>query len=143
MCEVGLSVDIVNNISDNSLFGQPPNNIDPVLLAQLCEQSNGRLICLDINDVESRFLCEQYILSFLEGEYGYDCVFRIRSSGGVLINSIMSQGLDTEHVGIHGLQFSSNSSDVNHIAFIHSSTTIPFDFQYNSPRGCLVEMVSS
>ena len=132
---MGLSVDIINNISDNSLFGQPPNNIDPVLLSRLCEDSNGRLICLDVNDKDSCSLSEQLLLSFLDGEHGYDCVFRIRSSGGVLISSIARQGLDTKPVGIRGLQFSSNSSDVIHIAHVHSSTTIPFDFQYNSPRG--------
>ena len=132
---MGLSVDIINNISDNSLFGQTPNTIDPVLLSHLCEESNGRLICLDVNNEESCSLSEQLLLSFLNGEHGYDCVFRIRSSGGVLINSIARQGQDTKSVGIRGLQFSSNSSEVIHIAHVHPSTTIPFDFQYNSPRG--------
>ena len=66
------------------------------------------------------------------------CVFRIRSSGGVVIANIgdsLTNADGNPDVGIRGLQFSSNSSQVNRISFIHSNTVIPFDFQYNSPKG--------
>ncbi|KNB43743.1 hypothetical protein JH06_3372 [Blastocystis sp. subtype 4] len=139
--QIGLSCDILNNITDNSQFGVTQNRIDPVLLQQLCASTNGNFICVDILNSESVKKATQHVLSFLQGEYGFDCVFRIRSSGGVVITNIgdsLSNADNNHDIGIRGLQFSSNSSQVNRISFIHSNTVIPFDFQYNSPKGSTI-----
>ena len=53
------------------------------------------------------------------------------------INDLYSN-VDKKEVGLQGLQFTSNSSQINHLSFIHPGTVIPFDFQYNRPEGKLV-----
>ena len=70
--QIGLSCDILNNITDNSQFGVTQNRIDPVLLQQLCASTNGNFICVDILNSESVKKAMQHGLSFLQGEYGFD-----------------------------------------------------------------------
>ena len=70
--QIGLSCDILNNITDNSQFGVTQNRIDPVLLQQLCASTNGNFICVDILNSESVKKATQHVLSFLQGEYGFD-----------------------------------------------------------------------
>ena len=146
--EIGLSIDILNNITDSS------NKINPVLLQQLALQSNGCYFNIDLHDPASLQSLQQYALSFQKGEYGFDvllsfillyfqCVFRIRSSGGISIHSIQTTSLlHKKEVGLQGIQFSSNSSPINHFSFINSNSVIPFDFQYLSPSGLLLLLYS-
>lgn len=50
------------------------------------------------------------------------------------INDVLSN-VDKKEIGLQGFQFTNNSSQINHISFIHPGTAIPFDFQYNRPEG--------
>lgn len=138
--KVGLSLDVINNITNSS------NRMNPALLQQLALHSNGSFHNLDLRDPSSIESISQYSRSFQYGEYGFDvwccwyhkikCIFRIRSSGGVSIHPIQSNlSINHKDVGIKGIQFTSNSSNINHLSFITSNTVIPFDFQYSSPSG--------
>ena len=70
--ETGLSMTVINNITDTTMYNCPANRIEPALLQRLCNPSNGSFICLDLNDEASKTQCLQSCLSWLNGEVGYD-----------------------------------------------------------------------
>lgn len=69
---MGLSLDVIDNITDNAQFHMKQNRINPVLLQQICNRTNGNFMAVDIYNEESVEKVRQGLMAYVKGEYGFD-----------------------------------------------------------------------
>ena len=69
---MGLSLDIIDNITDNAQFRMKQNRINPVLLQQMCNATNGNFLAVDMYNEESVEKTKQGLMAYVNGEYGFD-----------------------------------------------------------------------